>query len=66
MNATFTGVKGEFTGKLDGGNFEIRNLVLDGCGLFRSLRDSAVVENIVLRNSVKSIKFACVYIKTVN
>ena len=54
MNAVFGGVKGEFTGKLDGGNFEIKNLVLDGCGLFRSLRDSAVVENIVLRNSVLS------------
>ena len=54
MNATFTGVKGEFTGKLDGGNFEIRNLVLDGCGLFRSLRDSAEVENMVLRNAVLS------------
>lgn len=54
MNAVFGGVVGEFTGKLDGGNFEIRNLVLDDCGLFRSLRDSAVVENIVLRNSVLS------------
>jgi hypothetical protein len=54
MNAVFTGVKGEFTGKLDGGNFEIRNLVLDGCGLFRSLRDSAVVKNVVLRNAVFS------------
>ena len=54
MNATFTGVKGEFTGKLDGGNFEIRNLVLDGCGLFHSLRDSAEVENLVLRNTVFS------------
>ena len=54
MNALFGGVKGEFTGKLDGGNFEIRNLVLDGCGLFRALRDSAEVENIVLRNAVLS------------
>ena len=54
MNAVFGGVKGEFTGKLDGDNFEIRNLVLDGCGLFRALRDSAVVENMVLRNTVLS------------
>lgn len=53
-NAVFSGVNGEFKGKFDGGNFEIKNLVLDGCGLFRSLRDSAVVENIVLRSTVLS------------
>ena len=54
-NTVFNGVKGEFSGKFDGGNFEIRNIVLDGCGIFRSLRDSAVVENMVLRNVVFSV-----------
>lgn len=55
MNVVFNGVKGEFSGKLDGGNFEIKNIVLDGCGMFRSLRDSAIVENMVLRNVVFSV-----------
>ena len=55
MNVVFTGVKGEFTGRLDGGNFEIKNIVLDGSGMFVSLRDSAVVENMVLRNVVLSV-----------
>ena len=55
MNVVFNGVKGEFSGKLDGGNFEIKNIVLDGCGMFRSLRDSAIVENMLLRNVVFSV-----------
>lgn len=54
MNVVFDGVEGEFTGKFDGGNFEIRNVVLDGSGMFAALRDSAVVENMVLRNVVLS------------
>ena len=55
MNVVFTGVKGEFTGRLDGCNFEIKNIVLDGSGMFESLRDSAVMENMVLRNVVLSV-----------
>lgn len=55
MNATFSGVNGEFLGKLDGGNFEIKNVVFVDGGLFSVLKDSAVVENIVLRNSIMSL-----------
>ena len=55
MNGAFGGVEGEFTGKLDGGNFEIKNAIFVGGGLFGMLKDSAVVENMVLRNPIMSL-----------
>lgn len=54
MNVVFNGVQGEFSGKFDGGDFEIKNIMLNGGGIFRSLRDSAIVENMVIRNVVLS------------
>ena len=54
-NVVFGGVNGEFTGKLNGANFEIKNLMLDGCGMFRMLMDSAVIENMILVNPIMSV-----------
>ncbi len=55
QNVVFGGINGEFTGKLNGGNFEIKNIVLDGCGMFRMVMDSAVIENMVLVNPILSV-----------
>lgn len=46
--APFVSLKEPFTGKLDGGNYSLKNLCLDGGGLFAVVHDSALIENLFL------------------
>ena len=51
-NAAFAGLQKAFAGSLDGGEYTLSNLFLDGCGLFRELVDTAQIKNISLKNPV--------------
>ncbi len=48
MHTLFQGVSCEFTGKLNGNNHTIKNLILNNNGLFHTIKDSAIIENIIL------------------
>ena len=69
MYGTFGGVKSEFSGKLDGANFELYNLMLDGGGLFSVLKDSAEIKDITIKNAIltanKDIYYAGILAATV-
>ena len=54
-NAAFAGLQKAFAGSLDGGEYTLSNLFLDGCGLFRELVDTAQVKNISLKNPVLAL-----------
>ena len=46
----FEGVRGAFTGKLDGNNHMLKNLLLQEGGLFGEVKDSVVIKNLVFVN----------------
>ena len=54
-NAAFAGLQKAFAGSLDGGEYTLSNLFLDGCGLFRELVDTAQIKNISLKNPVLAL-----------
>ena len=54
-NAAFAGLQKAFAGSLDGGDFTLSNLFLDGCGIFREVVDTAEIKNIKIKNSVMAL-----------
>lgn len=50
LNAPFASVRGEFSGVLDGKGHVLRNLLLNGGGLFSMMRDSVVVKDVKFKN----------------
>lgn len=54
-NAAFAGVQKAFAGSLDGGDFTLSNLFLDGCGIFREVVDTAEIKNIKIKNPVMAL-----------
>ena len=53
--AAFAGLQKAFAGSLDGGDFTLSNLFLDGCGIFREVVDTAVIKNIKIKNPVMAL-----------
>ena len=54
-NAAFAGLQKAFAGSLDGGDFTLSNLFLDGCGIFREVVDTAEIKNIKIKNPVMAL-----------
>ena len=54
-NAAFAGLQKAFAGSLDGGNFVLSNLFLNGSGLFREVVDTAVIQNIQIKQPVLAL-----------
>ena len=50
MGVPFEGVRGAFTGKLDGNNYILKELLLQEGGLFGEVKDSVVIKNLVFVN----------------
>ncbi len=53
--AAFAGLQKAFAGSLDGGDFALNNLFLDGCGIFREVVDTAVIKNIKIKNPIMAL-----------
>ena len=53
--AAFAGLQKAFAGSLDGGDFALSNLFLDGCGIFREVVDTAEIKNIKIKNPVMAL-----------
>ena len=53
--AAFAGLQKAFAGSLDGGDFTLSNLFLDGCGIFREVVDTAVIKNIKIKNPIMAL-----------
>lgn len=53
--AAFAGLQKAFAGSLDGGDFTLSNLFLDGCGIFREVVDTAEIKNIKIKNPVMAL-----------
>lgn len=53
--AAFTSLKQPFTGKLDGGNYVLSNLFLNGGGLFAEVVDTAVIKNVQISSPVMAL-----------
>ena len=50
LGVPFDGVKGEFTGTLDGNGYALKNLLLNGGGLFGTIKDSVWVKDLRFEN----------------
>ena len=55
MNVPFTGIHVPFTGVLDGSNHALKNVVLDGSGLFAYVNDAAVIKDLVISHPVMQL-----------
>lgn len=53
--AAFASLKQPFTGKLDGGNYVLSNLFLNGGGLFAEVVDTAVIKNVQISSPVMAL-----------
>ena len=50
LGVPFDGVKGAFTGTLEGNGYALKNLLLNGGGLFSEIKDSVWVKNVHFEN----------------
>ena len=53
--AAFAGLQKAFAGSLDGGNYALTNLFLNGSGLFREVVDTAKIKNITIKQPVMAL-----------
>lgn len=53
--AAYTSLKQPFSGKIDGGNYQISNLFLNGGGLFAEVIDTAVIKNMKIVSPVMAL-----------
>jgi hypothetical protein len=50
MSIPISGLKCEFTGSLNGNNYKLKNLNLNGSGIFNTVKDSAHISNLVIES----------------
>ena len=60
-NAAFTSLKQPFAGQLDGGNYVISNLFLNGGGLFAEVVDTAVIKNMKIVSPVMALSHTAMH-----
>ncbi len=55
LNVPIKGIESNFSGKLDGNNFTLKNITLDNNGLFHNINDSAIIKNIRIDSPLLNI-----------